>query len=122
MLTYNPFYDRIFRLILEVELRAIIESGGRQFKVEKGQILRIPRIEGKIGSELKVEKVLMVLDGEKTKIGSPYVDGAAVVAKIIGDVKEKKVINFKYKPKKGYHRTVGHRQKKTEIEVKKIEA
>merc|ERR1711916_243601 len=109
-------------LILEVELRAIIESGGRKFKVEKGQILRIPRIEGKIGSELKVEKVLMVLDGEKTKIGSPYVDGAAVVAKIIGDVKEKKVINFKYKPKKGYHRTVGHRQKKTEIEVKKIEA
>ncbi len=107
---------------VEVYLKAVIESGGRQFRVESGQIIRVPKLEAQASSEIKIDKVMLVIKGEETKIGAPYVNGAYITAKVVGNVKEKKVINFKYKPKKGYHRKVGHRQENTEIEIKEIVA
>lgn len=97
---------------------AIIETGGKQYKVNKGDILDIELIEAQ--RRVTFDKILFLADDGKVEIGTPYVKGAKVSAKVIGDIKDKKVTTFKFKNKTNYHRTIGHRQPYTRVEIEEV--
>ncbi len=100
---------------------AIIETGGKQLKVEKDQVIYVEKLDVEAGAEYVFDKVVLVSDAA-TKIGTPYVEGAKVTCKVEKQGKEKKVTIFKYKPKKGAtHRKQGHRQPYTKLTVVSIE-
>lgn len=100
---------------------AIIGFMGYQYKVEKDQILKVPYINDKeVGSELEIYDVLMKHDGDNVKIGTPTVTNAHIVAEILAFGKDKKVIVFKKKRRKGYKKKQGHREKFTQIKIKEI--
>ena len=99
---------------------AIVEIAGQQFKVEKSQKLYVHRLEGKEGDKLKLDKVLLVDDEGKVKVGKPVVDGASVTAKILEHMKGDKVLVFKKKRRKSYQKMNGHRQFLTQIEIEGI--
>ena len=90
---------------------AIIKTGGKQVKVEVGQAIYVEKINAEAGSEVTFNEVVLV-GGDKTVVGTPVVEGATVVGTIEKQGKQKKVVTFKYKPKKGSHRKQGHRQPK----------
>ena len=98
---------------------AVVEINGKQYRAEKGDTLTVDRVDAEKGSSLAFEKVLL-LSGDTVKIGSPYVPGAVVKAPVVEEIKGDKVIVFKYKPKKDYRRTHGHRQRYTTIKVEEI--
>jgi len=100
---------------------AIIETGGKQVKVEEGQEITVELLRGKEGEEVTFDKVLFV-GGEDSKIGTPYVEGATVTGKIVEHGRGKKIIIFKYKAKKNYRRKQGHRQPYTKVKIEKINA
>lgn len=99
---------------------AIIETGGKQYKVAPGQKLKIEKLESKAGDSLAFDKVLLVADGENVKVGAPYVDGAKVEGKVVKQGHNRTVIVFKYHSKTRYRKKKGHRQLFTEIEVTAI--
>ena len=101
---------------------AIIETGGKQYKVSEGDIITVEKLGVEAGSEYTFENVLAVNNGEKLTVGTPVVAGASVVASVIGDGKAKKVIVYKYKRKTGYHKKNGHRQAYTKVKIEKINA
>ncbi len=101
---------------------AVVHTGGKQYKVEKGETLRIEKIPGEVGSAVTFDKVLMVADGEDIKVGQPVLENARVSASIIEQDKAKKVLVFKYKRRKRYRRTQGHRQPYTAIRIDGIDA
>jgi large subunit ribosomal protein L21 len=98
---------------------AIIETGGKQVKVEVGTKIYVEKLDAEVGSEYTFDKVLFV-GGESTKVGAPYVKGATVVAKVDKQGKEKKILVFKYKSKANYRRKQGHRQPFTALTVESI--
>ena len=100
---------------------AVVEMKGQQFKVEAGKKLFINRMnEFEKGATVEFEKVLLIENEGKVKVGAPYVEGAAVTAEVIGDGKAKKVVVYKYKPKKGFHKKRGHRQPFTKLQIKSL--
>jgi large subunit ribosomal protein L21 len=99
---------------------AVIETGGKQYKVEAGKDIYIEKLDTELGQKVNFDKVLLVVDGENVKFGSPYVSGATVTANVDKQGKSKKIIVFKYKAKKGYKRTKGHRQPFTKVTVESI--
>ena len=99
---------------------AIIRDRGMQYRVEEGQILEIALLEAEPGSQLELEEVLLVGGGEQTLVGAPLVDGAKVLAKVLGEAKGEKIVVFKYKNKKRYRRRTGHRQQYTRIAISEI--
>ena len=99
---------------------AVVEIAGQQFKVEKDQKVYVNRLDGKEGSKVSFDNILMLDNSGETTIGSPTVQGASVEAKIIKHLKDDKVIVFKKKRRKGYKVKNGHRQLLTEIMVEKI--
>lgn len=101
---------------------ALIDYKGRQFKVEKGQTIRVDRMSEEKGSTLDISKVLMVSDGEKVQVGSPYVEGAVVSTEVGDTFKDKKVVIIKFKRRKSYRRRNGHRQQYTYLKVTDIKA
>lgn len=101
---------------------AVIETGGKQYRVEPGQILRVEKLEAQKGEEVFFNRVLMLVDGESVKIGSPLVEGAKVKATVLVQDKSKKIIVFKYKPKKRIRTKTGHRQPFTEVRIEALEA
>jgi len=101
-------------------LTAIFESGGRQYTVSVGDIIDIDLTEEKVGSTVTFDKVLSLVDGYKSSFGTPYLRGKKVEAKIVKHDKTKKIIVYKYKPKKGYQKKQGHRQDYTQVEITKI--
>lgn len=101
---------------------AVIKTGGKQYIVKPGQKLKVEKIEGEEGKEIKFSDVLLVEKDELVEIGQPTVGGATVAATILRQGKGEKVIAFKYKAKKRYHRKKGHRQLFTEVEIKSIDA
>ena len=103
-------------------MHAIIETGGKQYKVAEGDTLFIEKLPVEAGDTVTFDKVLAVLDGDKATFGAPVVDGAKVTASVVKNGKGKKIIVFKYKPKKGYRRKQGHRQPYTKVTIGKIEA
>ena len=100
---------------------AIIATGGKQYKVSEGDVIRVEKLGAEAGSEVTLDQVLAVSD-KKLKVGSPVVDGASVTATVVGEGKGKKVIVYKYKSKTGYHKKNGHRQAYTEVKIDKINA
>ena len=103
-------------------MKAIIVTGGKQYTVAEGDVLYIEKLEVEAEATVKFDQVLAVLDGENSKIGAPVVEGASVDASVVKNGKGKKVVIFKYKPKKGYRLRQGHRQPYTKVEIKKINA
>ena len=98
---------------------AIISTGGKQYKVEEGDVIRVEKLGVQEGEEVTFDNVLMI--GDKTiKVGDPTVSGASVKATVMGEGKEKKVIVYRYKPKTGYHKKNGHRQPYTQLKIDKI--
>ena len=100
-------------------MKAVIMTGGKQYTVAEGDVLYIEKLNAEAEATVKFE-VLAVLDGENTKIGTPVVEGAAVEAKVVKNGKAKKITVFKYKPKKGEKKKIGHRQPYTKVEIVKI--
>ncbi len=99
---------------------AVIAAGGKQYKVEEGDVLRIEKVVGNVGDTFTFDKVLLVADGEALTIGKPVVENASVNAQIVEQDKSKKILVFKYKRRKGYRRTQGHRQPYTAIKIGSI--
>ena len=105
---------------LKLTMHAIIETGGKQYKVAEGETLFIEKLPCEAGDAVTFDKVLAVIDGEKITIGTPVVEGAKVEANVVKNGKGKKIMIFKYKPKKGYRLRQGHRQPYTKVEITKI--
>src|SRR5438477_11523757 len=99
---------------------AIIRSGGRQFRVAEGDTIDVDLLDIDPGKTATFSDVLMFADGKDVTHGNPLIAGAKVTAEILEQRKDKKVIAFKYKRRKGYHRTVGHRRKLTRVKIKSI--
>lgn len=99
---------------------AVIRTGGKQYLVKKGDKIKVEKLEGEEGSEITFVDVLLVEKNKKIEIGKPLIKNAKVIGKILKQGKGKKVIIFKYKPKKRYAKKAGHRQHFTEVEIKDI--
>ena len=97
-------------------MKAVIETGGKQYYVEEGSVIYVEKLDNEAGSKVKFDKVLMV-DG---KAGQPYVANAEVSGEVVKHGKNKKIIVFKYNQKKKYRKTQGHRQPYTKVEIKSI--
>lgn len=100
---------------------AVVKTGGKQYKVSEGDFLRVEKLEGAVGDTVELSDVLMV-GGETVKIGTPLVPDAKVVGKIIEQGKDKKVLVFKSKRRKGSRKIRGHRQSRTVLKIEKINA
>jgi large subunit ribosomal protein L21 len=101
---------------------AVVSTGGKQYKVQKGETLRIEKIPGEVGGKVTLDQVLLVADGESIRVGRPMIEKAAVQASIVEQDKAKKILVFKYKRRKRYRRKAGHRQPYTAIRIDDIEA
>ena len=101
-------------------MHAIIETGGKQYKVAEGDTLFIEKLPAEAGDAVTFRKVLAVIDGDKATFGTPVVEGASVEATVVKNGKGKKIGIFKYNPKKGYRKRQGHRQPYTKVEIGKI--
>lgn len=99
---------------------AVIETGGKQYKVSEGDVIFIEKLEAAEGEAVTFDKVLVVADGEKVNVGAPVVAGASVTAKVEKQGKAKKIYVFKMKRKKNYRRKKGHRQPFTKVTIEKI--
>ena len=99
---------------------AVLKTGGKQYKVEEGDIIQIEKVEGEVGEAVELEEVLLVANSQEPKIGQPLVPNAKVVADIIDQGKGKKIIVFKSKRRKGYRKKQGHRQLFTRLKINKI--
>ena len=99
---------------------AIIESGGKQYRVEPGAVVALERIPGEVGSRVELDRVLLVSDGSTIKVGQPTVVGAKVISEIVAQTRGEKIDVFKFKRRKKYRRKTGHRQNLTEVKVAEI--
>jgi len=99
---------------------AIVNSGGKQYKVQEGQIVKVEKLAGNIGDAISFDKVLMFSDGDKVSVGTPVLEKAAVQGHIVEQGKNKKIIVFKYKRRKRYRRKQGHRQQFTAVQIDSI--
>ncbi len=103
-------------------MHAIIETGGKQYRVTEGDTLFIEKLDAADGDTVTFDKVLAIVDGDNATFGTPYVDGAKVEASVVKNGKGKKIIVFKMKAKKGYRRHQGHRQPYTKVQIGTITA
>lgn len=99
---------------------AIVESGGKQYKVKKGEIVNVEKLNKKPGETVQLSKVLMIVDKDNVKIGKPVLKNAKVILEVVKSVKGKKVVVFKYKRKKHYRKVRGHRHQYTSVRIKEI--
>ncbi|MGL4655381.1 MAG: 50S ribosomal protein L21 [Sarcina sp.] len=101
---------------------AVVTTGGKQYRVQEGDVLFVEKLDAEVESTVELTEVLAVAKDGEIKVGAPVVEGAKVVAKVLAQGKAKKVVVFKYKPKKDYRRKNGHRQPYTKLVIEKIEA
>ena len=99
---------------------AIVETGGKQYQVEEGRYVDVELLEGQADSSVVFDKVVMIVNGKKSKVGQPYVANAKAEGTIVKHDKAKKVIVYKQRPKKGYRKKQGHRQGFTRVMISKI--
>jgi large subunit ribosomal protein L21 len=100
---------------------AVIETGAKQYRVEAGDTLEIELLAAEKGQEVAFDRVLLVADGDKVKVGQPVVAGAKVTADVVDHKRGEKVVAFKFRRREGYHRKVGHRQEITVVKIKAIQ-
>ena len=99
---------------------AIIETGGKQYKVTEGDVITVEKLAVEQGQQYDFDKVIMVAKENDVTVGAPYVAGAKVSASVLGEGKDKKVVVYKYKSKKGFHKKKGHRQPFTKLQIQSI--
>lgn len=107
---------------MELDMYAVIKTGGKQYRVESGEKIRIEQILAEIGSEFVIDQVLMIADGDNISMGKPLVNGATVNATVLGQGRHDKVRIFKMRRRKHYQKHQGHRQNYTEIQITGISA
>ena len=100
---------------------AIIATGGKQYKVSEGDVIKVEKLDTTVGESFTFDQVLIVNDGEM-KVGNPTVQGATVEASVVSEGRGKKIVVYRYKRKSGYHKKNGHRQSYTEVKIDKINA
>jgi large subunit ribosomal protein L21 len=105
-----------------VPVYAIIESGGKQYRVEPGAVVSLERIPGEVGSPVELSRVLLVSDGTTVRVGNPTIAGVRVVSEIVAQTRGEKIDVFKFKRRKKYRRRTGHRQELTQIRISEIVA
>jgi large subunit ribosomal protein L21 len=101
---------------------AVIETGGKQYRVAQGHEIKVEKLPGAVGDEVIFDQVLLTSDGENIVIGEPYLENVRVIGRLKRHDKDKKVLVFKYKKRKGYRRTRGHRQNFSLVSIENIEA
>lgn len=101
---------------------AVIEACGRQYKVQKGDVVFFEKLDSEEGKTVSFDKVILVSNDGKVQVGNPYVSGAKVEGKVVAHGKGKKITVFKYKPKKNERKTQGHRQEYTKVEITAVNA
>jgi len=101
---------------------AVVKTGGKQYRVEEGDVLRIEKIPGDVGNPVSFDSILMYSDGENTVLGTPMVENAVVKGHIVEQDKERKIVVFKYKRRKRVRRKIGHRQPYTAVRIDQIES
>ncbi|BCS98370.1 50S ribosomal protein L21 [Desulfoluna limicola] len=101
---------------------AVVATGGKQYKVQEGEILRVEKLAGEVGSTVTFDQVLMTSDGTDVALGAPLLEGAEVIGQIVEQDKSKKVLVFKYKRRKRYRKMQGHRQPYTAVKINTIKA
>ncbi|MFC1500997.1 50S ribosomal protein L21 [Elusimicrobiota bacterium] len=101
---------------------AVIKTGGKQYKVEKGNNILVDKLSAELGKDIVIDDVLLIGDGKSATIGKPTIKGASVVATVVNQTRAPKIIVFKKRSKKGYKKTQGHRQNLTEIHIKDIKS
>ncbi len=99
---------------------AIVESGGKQYRVEPGAVVALERLPGEVGSRVELDRVLLVSDGSRIQVGHPVVAGARVVSEIVAQTRGEKIDVFKFKKRKKYRRKQGHRQELTQVRIAEI--
>jgi len=100
---------------------AIVEDGGKQYKAVEGETIEVDRFQAEIGEQVDLDRVLLISDGEKISVGTPYLDGVKISAKVEDQIKGPKIVVFKYKPRVRYRVKTGHRQKYTRLRIGEIE-
>jgi len=103
-----------------MEAYAVIETGGKQYRVQAGDQLEVEKLDAEVGAEVELDQVLAVSDGKELTIGAPTLSGSKVISTVLDQIRGKKVINFKKKRRKGYKRKVGHRQSLTVLKIESI--
>ncbi len=111
------FFPREFSFVMAY---AIIKTGGRQYRVVEGDTIDVDLLDAEVGKTTAFGDVLLHADGDRLTHGDPLISGAKVTAEVVEQRKDKKVVAFKFKRRKGYHRTVGHRRKLTRVKIKSI--
>ena len=111
------FFPREFSFVMAY---AIIKTGGRQYRVAEGDTIDVDLLDAEVGKTTTFGDVLLHADGDRLTHGNPLISGAKVTAEVVEQRKDKKVVAFKFKRRKGYHRTVGHRRKLTRVKIKSI--
>jgi large subunit ribosomal protein L21 len=101
---------------------AVIRTGSKQYKVQEGDTIDVELLDVEPGQSAVFNEVLLIANGETVSVGQPTVPGASVTGEVLGEIKGDKVIAFKYKRRQGYHRTVGHRQRRLRVKIGKISA
>jgi len=101
---------------------AVINSGGKQYRVEEGQVLKLEKLVAEVGSTVNFDDILMVANGDDIKLGAPMVKGAKVAASVVSQGRHKKIHIMKFKRRKHHQKQMGHRQYFTEVTIDKIEA
>lgn len=101
-------------------LYAVIKTGGKQYRVQEGEVLKLEKLAADVGETVEFDQVLALKTEDELKVGTPYVEGATVQGTVLGQGKAKKIIVFKYKPKKNYRKKQGHRQPFTSVRIEKI--
>jgi len=100
---------------------AVIETGGKQYRVAKGDELRVEKLPARVGDTISFDRVLLTSDGETVRVGRPYIENTKVLGRVARHDKDKKVVVFKYKRRKGYRRKNGHRQPFTLVKIEDIQ-
>lgn len=113
---HNQFYSEQVKVLMY----AIVEVAGKQYKVEKDMTLNVDRLAKNDGDDIVLEKVLMCVDGEKVLVGEPYLGNVKISAKVIGVVKGQKVRGVKFKKRKNYTRTLGHRTEFSQLKISDV--
>ena len=99
---------------------AVIKTGGKQYRVDPGKEVRVEKLDGEPGDPVTFDQVLMASDGENIRVGKPFLEDTKVVGRITQQGKDKKILVFKYKRRKGYRKKMGHRQQFTQIKIDEI--
>jgi len=105
-----------------METYAVIETGGKQYRVEQGTVLDIERLETEAGDTVDFDRVLAVSDGSELSVGTPVLEGAKVTAQVVENLRGEKITVFKKKRRKGYRKKIGHRQELTKVKIEAITA